>query len=256
MGQQWGDKEVTLSWTAPANNGGEPITGYEYTKETTSGAIDRTWTATRGTGTTFTVTPLVNGETYYFTVRARNSNGQSLASEEASATLIGRPGRPMGLMAEAPVQGGEVELTWTPPPADDIEANSKHQYQQRAGTGSYGNWIDIPNSGPSTASYSVTGLDNGTTYTFQVRAVNLPDRESLASGEASATPRTTPGPPILRATAGDKQMTLSWTAPSDDGGAAISHYVYEVRTVLDIKLPTASRRSPFSPVSRAWHTAR
>ena len=29
-----------------------------------------------------------------------------------------------------------------------------------------------------------------------------------------------------------------------------------VRAVLDIKLPTASRRSPFSPVSRAWHTAR
>ena len=29
-----------------------------------------------------------------------------------------------------------------------------------------------------------------------------------------------------------------------------------LRTVLDIKLPTASRRSPFSPVSRAWHTAR
>ena len=29
-----------------------------------------------------------------------------------------------------------------------------------------------------------------------------------------------------------------------------------VRTVLDIRLPTASRRSPFSPVSRAWHTAR
>ena len=29
-----------------------------------------------------------------------------------------------------------------------------------------------------------------------------------------------------------------------------------LRTVLDIKLLTASRRSPFSPVSRAWHTAR
>ena len=32
--------------------------------------------------------------------------------------------------------------------------------------------------------------------------------------------------------------------------------VYSVRTVIDIKLPTASRRSPISTASGAWHTAR
>ena len=260
--EEAGDEEVTLSWRTPADNGGEPITGYEYSQATESGPPPDTpddWTATSGTGTTFTVTSGVeNGGTYYFRVRARNSNGPSLASEEASATLIARPAAPTGLMAMAPAHGGEVRLTWTA--SADIGDNSKYQYVRRAGTGSDGNWIDIPNGDLSTdgqsRSYTVTGLANGTAYTFKVRAVNLPDRESLASGEASATPRTTPGAPTVRATAGDDQVTLSWTAPSDDGGAAISYYVYEVRHGADAYMPTGGNgaRIPNSGASTRTHT--
>ena len=258
---QAGDEEVTLSWSAPGDTGGEPITGYEYSQATESGApptsADR-WTATRGTGTTFTVTSLPNGETYYFRVRARNDNGASEASEEAFATLIRRPEAPAGLETDAPAHGGEVKLTWTA--SGGIETNSKYQYRQHAGTGSYGNWMDIPNSDASTTSYTVTRLNNGTTYTFQVRAVNLPDWESPASQEARETPATTPGAPTLRATAGDEQMTLSWTAPSDDGGAAISHYRYEVRRGADDYMPTTlpivelGERFPNSGASTRTHT--
>ena len=64
---QAGDKEVTLSWRAPANNGGEPIIRYEYKQTKMSGAVG-TWTATGGTGTTVTVPGLDNGTTYFFRV--------------------------------------------------------------------------------------------------------------------------------------------------------------------------------------------
>ena len=74
---------------------------------------------------------------------------------------------------------------------------------------------------------TVTGLANWTLHTFQVRAIN-----SIGDGsevEATATPLTTPGGPAsLSVTPGNTQATLTWTAPSSDGGAAITKYQYRV----------------------------
>ena len=268
---QAGDKEVMLSWRAPADNGGAPITDYEYRADPSSGQGE--WrTATRGTERAFTVTsyitennaitPLRNGTPYYFAVRARNSPDESGVGEESgevSATPIGRPPAPMGFTATAPAHGGEVKLSWIRFGTTELAPNSKYQYRQRGGRSSDGNWRDIPNSDvspdiddTSKDTYTVTGLANGTTYTFQVRAVNIPGGDGFASAEASATPATTPGAPTLRATAGDKQMTLSWTAPSDDGGADISHYVYQVGQGANT--PTDGARFPNSGASTRTHT--
>ena len=57
-------------------------------------------------------------------------------------------------------------------------------------TGAYGSWQDIPNSAAGEAnanSYMVLNRSNGTTYTYQVRAVNVLG-ESDPSNEDSATP--------------------------------------------------------------------
>ena len=267
---QAGDKEVALSWTAPGSTGGAPITGYEYKLTETSGAAGGKWTATGGTGTTFTVRTqdngddLMNGTTYYFTVRARNGTEDEDASdesEEVSATPIGRPMAPkFSRTAEIPAYGGEVILHWNMPELDDAPSSEyKYQYQQKAGTGSYGNWTDMLNSGRDTTEYTVTGLTNGTTYTFRVRAVNIPGGaggEGFASQEVSGTPKTTPGAPTLRATAGEEYVELSWTAPSDDGGAAISHYVYQVREGAGGYMPDddVGQRFPNSGASTRTHT--
>ena len=50
-----------------------------------------------------------------------------------------------------------------------------------------------------------------------------------AASQATATPATTPGAPAsLTSSAGDAQVTLTWTAPTSDGGAAITKYQYRV----------------------------
>ena len=72
---------MTLSWTAPASNGGTAITSYEYEQDG-SGA----WTTTGGTSTSYTVTNLNNGQSYTFEVRAVNSVGPSPASNQVAAT--------------------------------------------------------------------------------------------------------------------------------------------------------------------------
>ena len=75
----------------------------------------------------------------------------------------------------------------------------------------------------------MTGLTNGQTYTFRVRAANSAG-QSAASGSQSATPTTTEpdAPQSLRFTPGDGQVTLRWTAPTNDGGEPITHYEYEL----------------------------
>ena len=237
-----GDEQVTLSWTAPADDGGEPITGYEYRYR--GGSITdypADWTATGSTGTTATVHDLDNGTTYYFQVRAVNDLGCSAtetagcgqASLEASATPFGRPATTVSLTTAA-FGDRRVTLTWstnpTPPaPADEL---SGFQYRQKS-SGGYGNWIDARNSSASTTVHVVAGLDNGTTYTFQVRAVNS-SGGGLASNELSAVPSTTPGAPTnLTATAGDKEVTLTWSPP-DDGGMRISGYLCQRRSGADV----------------------
>ena len=72
----------------------------------------------------------------------------------------------------------------------------------------------------------VTGLSNGTSYTFTVTATN--NFGSTTSAPSSAvTPATIPGTPNApTATRGDTSVSLSWTAPSN-GGSAITDYLIQ-----------------------------
>ena len=76
--------EVTLAWAAP-NDGGVPITGYEYRHTQTAGTYLSSWTTTNA-GTSHALNGLSPG-THYFQVRALNQVGDSQPSNEAFAYL-------------------------------------------------------------------------------------------------------------------------------------------------------------------------
>ena len=86
---------------------------------------------------------------------------------------------------------GQAVLSWTAPASGS--GVTKHQYRQKEGSGSYGNWEDIPNSaagGANEDGFTVTGLTNETVYTFELRSV-VGTTEGAASESDPVTP--TPG---------------------------------------------------------------
>ena len=216
LGATGGDQRVDLIWTAPASNGGESITGYEY-EQGGSG----TWISTGGTATGYTVFNLTNGQPYRFRVRAVNSVGAGAASAaSANVTPARAPDAPTNLGAT--VSDEQVDLIWTAPASNGGARILRYEYELDFS----GTWTS---TGGTATSTTVTGLTNDQSYTFRVRAVNRVG-ESAASGSQSATPTATlvaPDTPFgLSATPGNQRVRLSWVQPS--GGAALTHYEYEL----------------------------
>ena len=189
-----GSGEVALSWTAPAANGGSAITDYLVEYSSNGGTSWTTFTDATSTVTSATVTGLTNGTPYTFRVSATNAAGTGTASTTTSATPRTVPGAPTGLAATValPANGvgsGEVRLSWTAPPnGGSILVDYVVQYSADGGT----SWSTFTDATSTVTSTTVTGLTNGTPYTFRVSAINAAGT-GTASATTSATPRTVPG---------------------------------------------------------------
>ena len=218
---------MELDWTAPIDDGGSPITEYQY-RYTTGTSTGGTWTDTDSTTTAFTISGLTVNTEYTFQVRTLTDVGNSQSNPSITETTadLSVPDAPTNLTATAQTGGRRVELDWDAPSDDGGDTITDYEVRYAEGT-------TIPNStawnstGSTTTSDTVTGLDKGTQYTFEVRAVN-----SQGGGAADSVTETTlttrPGAPTsLNVTTSGTSAVLSWIAPSDDGGVMITDY--EVR---------------------------
>jgi len=109
-----GNSTIGLTWTAPSSNGGSPITGYYiYEGPSVGGESTNPVNSTNLSSCTFssgpsqcTVTGLANGATYFFTVKAVNIVGLSMASNGTSATPTAPATSPTGGYGLAAADGG------------------------------------------------------------------------------------------------------------------------------------------------------
>ncbi|MEI8082794.1 MAG: fibronectin type III domain-containing protein, partial [Actinomycetes bacterium] len=203
-----GNHQVLVSWDAPSSDGGAAISGYTVsTSPASAGCI------TAGT-LSCSVPGLTNGTGYTFTVTATNAAGTGPASVPVTSTPRTVPGAPTGLAATA--GNTQVALTWTAPASDGGATITGYAVSATPGGAT------CQTNGA--LGCTISSLTNGTTYTFTVTATNAAGT-GAASGEATATPIAVPGPPTgLTATRGVRSVTLSWSAPADNGGSAITGY--------------------------------
>lgn len=161
-----GDGTATVTWaTASAN--GAPITA--YTVSWAGGSRTATGSARR-----LVISGLTNGQSYTFTVRARNRVGTGPGVSAAGVTLGGPADPPVALRATG--SSGTITLTWRRP---NLNGGSLVRYAVTQ---------DGDPENTTRTSYRWTGLENGTRYTFQVRAVtNVPGRGLVIGAPATVT---------------------------------------------------------------------
>jgi hypothetical protein len=170
-----GNAQATINFKLPPNSSSQVT---KFTVTSNPGGIKAT-----GVGSPITVSGLTNGTVYTFTVAAANEIGTGPASSASNRlTPVTVPGAPVIVEAKADNAGATISfkppesdggkpitgytVTWYPSGGEDMDAGKP----------------------PTSRTHTITGLSNGTAYTFTVKATN-----AVGTGPASKSTSVTPG---------------------------------------------------------------
>jgi len=203
---------VTLSWTAPLNNGGSTITGYTVYYATTSGG-ELTGTSVAVNSTSTTISSLTTGSTYYFVVEATNNVGSSVPSSEVSGVPVAVPTAPtVTSILNGSAGSGQVTMSWSPPTSIGGSALTGYAvyYGTTANPTSYLGTVTS-----NVTRVSITNLTPGTTYYFDVVATNAIGSSPASNVVSITCALAAPGKPgNVKATASGTSVKVTWSASS------------------------------------------
>lgn len=211
-----GNGQVTLSWTAVAG-----AASYNVYRSTSAGAIGAK--VGSSSTTTYNDATAANGTTYYYAVAAYNAAGEgpasALSSGSTPAVPVTVPAAPTAVNAVA--GNALVRVSWMASPTA-----SSYKIYRSTSQGSQGSLI----GSSATTSYSDATIVNGTTYYYVVIGVNAAGESPASTQSGPATPQVPltvpPAPTGVNVTAGNAQVTVSWTAAA----RATSYNVYRSTT--------------------------
>ena len=242
---------VRLGWGAPTASGARPVTGYRYRHRiNVAPPAWSDWVEQEEDLYHVTITGLTTGTEYVFQLQAGNDGGWSKAAKVI--TTITEPLGAPALTATANADGS-IDLTWI----DDAPTPKGYEVRWKRNThgwdGSPGGDEQMYYCGVNDPEYTITGgigniefsycsgtgkalKTDGTVYDIEVRTGVIKGHPNPyviwgTPATASVTPiRTAPSAPgNLVAEAGEKHVTLRWTAPSIVGSYNITDYEYRYK---------------------------
>lgn len=218
-----GNGYATVTWSAPKSTGGSKIT--KYTVVSLPGSKTCKTTGVK----TCTVRGLTNGISYSFKVTAKNLKTTGPASIASLAvTPATTPSAPTDVIGTS--GNKEVVVSWTAPTLTGGSAITSYTVTSSP--------LSQTCIALTASSCTVTGLENGTSYTFTVSASNSigVGPASIASGTVTPMPTAPSLPTNVVVDIAIGRATVSWDAPLSDGGSVVTGYT--VTAYRDLKTCT------------------
>lgn len=218
VSSQPGPGEAHLNWREPRRDGGDEVQEYRVYRGTSPRSDSP---LTRVSVSSYTDTDISRDEVYYYRVTAINTYGESESTEKHIFTLSGEPTPPWApnnLLASR--QGNEVTLEWEEPRTGGEQITRYKIYR------SDGRDMEHLET-TSRLTYTDSTLEAGRNYTYRVSAVNTVGEGLLSREVAVRVPveRSSPeAPPVVQVGETGEGASLSWSPPSDSGGAEVTEY--------------------------------
>lgn len=208
---------ANLSWVAPTTTGNGTLSYGVYYKQ--ANALDYTlWSNTATTSAA--ITGLTVGGSYTFKVVASNGSFSSTPTI-TTVTIYATASAVVSLTANVNLlTPGSVTLTWMDPTNNGGSFVSGNIVEYKlASASSY----TVFNANTALNSQTITGLTGGVLYDFRVTPIN-----GAGNGTAATVQSTPYGVPAavtsLSPVSNYTTLTLTWVAPSNFGGSAITNY--------------------------------
>jgi hypothetical protein len=179
-----GAASARVSWSAPTSGG--TVTSYAVTPYI--GTSAQTPTTVSGATLSTRITGLTPNTAYTFTVQASNPNGSGAASahsNQVTPQTYVAPEAPTNVTASAAT--AEALVSWTAPSEEGGTPITGYTVTPYIGSAAQ----PATNVSASSTSATITGLSNGTTYTFKVSASNAVGTGEASQPSGAVTPQDT-----------------------------------------------------------------
>lgn len=226
-------------WTPPADDGGSTLLGYDVTVGATT---------TRTTDPVFALTSLTPATSYTVNVKAVNAQGSSsnaaaTATTTAPTATVPDPPRTLTFTSVTSIA---ITANWIAPASDGGSAILGYQVQVDGGSRTW----------TTDTTYTADLLTSNASHTFNIYAVNVKGASTALTGSQS-TLATVPGTPtnLVFSNISDTSITASWTAPTDNGGAAIDQYFVAVDGGASVSVAASTTSyTKTGLTAETWHS--
>ncbi|MBI4834330.1 MAG: fibronectin type III domain-containing protein [Planctomycetes bacterium] len=199
---------IALAWAD--NSGGE--TGYKIERKTGAGGTYGQITSVGANVMAYSDNSVVDGEIYYYRVRAYNADGNSIYSGETNSPVS--LNAPTALTAST-ISATQINLSWN----DNSKNETGYKIERKIGTG--GIYALITTTMASVISYSNTALVDGTVYYYKIKATNA-NGDSSYSGEANTATILAQPTGLTAVAVSATQINLGW---SDNSNSELNYKI-------------------------------
>lgn len=224
---------ASLSWLAPADNGGSELTGYRIERQSSTG-WDLLATA-EASATTASANLGAPGTVARLRLIAVSEVGAGAPTSTLALTVpVVRPDAPQNLTVAMNAAGNGVVLTWEAPANLYGSAVTRFawQYSADGGTRWTGGQTNAPANSTGAGTITLSAPAKGVTYQYRVAIITAGGTSGYSNLASFTRAASAPSAPYARSglLGAGGVAVLAWYAPSDTGGSAITEYVIEANT--------------------------